>query len=132
MPALDASWKGNRRSFDTVNTKVVLQYPDYRRFLTWVTYPVTKGTLKVLIKYLEKKKFKYEILPEVTYNELKKILRDKEIENLILFGHGDTKGFCLGTNKEFIDYDNFRNSNFPKKKIIHQFHCGNSEEDHSY
>lgn len=73
-----------------------------------------------LIKYLKKNNKSYVIYNKVTSNQLRKIINDKRVNSIFLFGHGERHGIKVGRN-EAVYYCEF--PNHPKKHLIAQFHC---------
>lgn len=73
-----------------------------------------------LIKYLKKKNKSYIVYNKVTSNKLKKIINNKNVGSIFLFGHGERHGIKVGRN-EVVYYCEF--PAHPKKYLIAQFHC---------
>jgi hypothetical protein len=73
-----------------------------------------------LVKYLKKKNKAYRVYNKITSPQLKKIINDKQVKSIFLFGHGERHGFKVGRN-EVVYYCEF--PNHPKKHLIAQFHC---------
>lgn len=73
-----------------------------------------------LVKYLKKKNKSYKIYDKITSNQLKKVIRDKRVSSIFLFGHGQRHGIKVGKD-ELVYYCEF--PSHPKKNLIAQFHC---------
>ncbi len=73
-----------------------------------------------LIKYLKKENKNYRVYNKVTSAQLKRIIKDKRVSSIFLFGHGERHGIKVGRN-EAVYYCEF--PNHPKKHLIAQFHC---------
>lgn len=73
-----------------------------------------------LVKYLKKKDKTYKIYNKINSNKLKKVINNKNVTSLFLFGHGVRHGIKVGRN-EVVYYCEF--PNHPKKDLIAQFHC---------
>lgn len=73
-----------------------------------------------LIKYLKKHNKNYRVYNKITFKKLKKVIYDKNVKSIFLFGHGERHGIKVGRN-ELVYYCEF--PNHPKKHLIAQFHC---------
>jgi hypothetical protein len=73
-----------------------------------------------LIKYLKKENKSYQVYNHVTSDQLKRIINDKKVNSIFLFGHGERHGIKVNRN-EVVYYCEF--PNHPKKYLIAQFHC---------
>ncbi len=76
--------------------------------------------VKRIVKYLKKRKIPYRVYDRVTSNQLKKIINNKNISSIILFGHGQRHGIKVGKD-ETLYYCEFQNP--PKRHLVAQFHC---------
>jgi len=73
-----------------------------------------------LIKYLKQTNKSYVVYDKITSSKLKKVINDKRVKSIFLFGHGERHGIKVGRN-ETVYYCEFPNP--PKKYLIAQFHC---------
>lgn len=73
-----------------------------------------------LVNYLVKNKKPYKVYDYVTRQNLKKIIGDKNVKSIVLFGHGQRHGIRIGRNEMFY-YCELNNPS--KKHLVAQFHC---------
>ncbi len=73
-----------------------------------------------LMKYLNKNNKSYRVYNKITSQKLKKVINDKRVSSIFLFGHGQRHGVKIGRD-EVVYYCEFQNH--PKKHLIAQFHC---------
>lgn len=78
------------------------------------------GAVVKLIKHLKKEGKNYRVYNKITSNQLRKVINDKNVSSVFLFGHGEKHGIKVKRN-EVVYYCEF--SNHPKKHLIAQFHC---------
>lgn len=73
-----------------------------------------------LLKHLNKKEKNYRVYNKITSRKLKKVISDKNVESIFLFGHGNRHGVKVNMD-ETVYYCEFPEA--PKRKIVGQFHC---------
>lgn len=85
----------------------------------------------LLVKYFVKNGIPYRVRECKSAAEFRKIVQDKSVGVLWLFGHGRIGRFGI-TDKETIFYSEFKDElyhDLPKKIAVYQFHC--NQEDNS-
>lgn len=83
--------------------------------------PIFAPSEKKLVQYLYDSNKNYKVYNKVTSSELKKIIMDKNISSLLIFGHGDKHGIQVGKD-EMLFYCDLP-KNVPYRHLFAQFHC---------
>lgn len=82
-----------------------------------------------LIKYFKKRNVKYNILLNISITKFVKIMTDKDIKEIYLFGHGFRYGYCF-KDKNYL-YKNLLKFNIDKKDFIAQLHCNHLDKKYN-
>lgn len=82
--------------------------------------PFSIDSINKLVKYLRENKKPYRVYERVNINEVRRIINNRDVSSVFLFGHGQRHGIKLGRD-EMLYYCEF--DNHPKKDLIAQFHC---------
>ncbi|MHB9019829.1 MAG: hypothetical protein ACYC3G_03090, partial [Minisyncoccota bacterium] len=103
-------------------TVLILGHSNWRDVEFWTKVNFTIGELKPIIKFLELKTPDFSFYPNATFEDVEKIMANKNVREVYFLGHGDCHVFKLSPNQPLY-YCDFNNEKY-KKDYIHQVHCG--------
>ncbi len=106
---------------------VILGRNNFFKLEGWLkaSFP-TNDQIILLIELLKKSKKGFSFYLDVSIEEAEKIMRNSDIKEIYLLGHGDSVTFELGTDIT-LHYHKFDDFEKYKKDLVHQLHCGNPD-----
>jgi energy-coupling factor transporter transmembrane protein EcfT len=101
---------------------VVLGRYNWFKMEAWVKPNFFKDEIALLVKLLESKRQNFSFYPDANFEDVEKIMSNRNIKEVYFFGHGDSHTFQL--NNDYIlyycDFNDFKYG----KEFVHQVHCG--------
>lgn len=101
---------------------LVLAHSDWTKLDAWIRPNYFLSEIKVLVRYLQKKKQNFSFYTHATMDDVEKIMKDKNVKEVYFVGHGSSHVFQLRTD-EILYYCEFNNPAYGKE-YVHQVHCG--------
>jgi hypothetical protein len=101
---------------------VVLGHSDWTKLEEWTKPNSSLKELKLLVKYLETKKQDFSFYPKANFEDVEKIMSNKNIKEVYFLEHGSSHVFQLNTD-DILYYCEFNNERYGKD-YVHQVHCG--------
>jgi hypothetical protein len=101
---------------------IVLAHSDWTKLEAWVKPNYFVSEIKVLVRYLQKKKQNFSFYTHATMADVESIMRDQNVREVYFVGHGSSHLFQLKTD-EILYYCEFNNPMYGKD-YVHQVHCG--------
>ena len=88
----------------------------------WIEPSVSLGEIKPIVKYLKLINRDFSFYINVDFEDVEKIMSNKEIREVYFVGHGNSHVFELNTDNSLY-YCDFNDEKY-EKDFVHQIHCG--------
>ncbi|MFA5994132.1 MAG: hypothetical protein WC823_04180 [Parcubacteria group bacterium] len=125
IPITNFRLKRYLRSFNTnkpSHTVIILAHSDWNMLEAWIKPNFWMSEIKLLTKYLQKKGNEFSFYTQATQNDVRNIMHNEKVREVIFYGHGTSHMFQL-CNDDILYYCEFGNGKYTKD-FVHQFHCG--------
>ena len=104
-------------------TVIILGQSDWLELEGWLKPNFFKNEIESLVRYLNAKGQNFSFYTHAKFDDIEKIMSNKDIKEVYFFGHGDSHVFQLNTD-EILYYCEFNNPDKYGKEFVHQVHCG--------
>lgn len=112
----------NFKQNESTHAAVILAHSDWYKLEAWIKPNFFLGEIKWLVKYLKRKGDDFSFFAKVTQDDVRLIMSDPLIKEVIFYGHGTSHMFQL-CNDDILYYCEFSDGKYAKE-LVHQFHCG--------
>lgn len=101
---------------------IILGQSNWFKLKAWIEPSVSLGEIKPIVKYLKLINRDFSFYINVDFEDVEKIMSNKEIREVYFVGHGNSHVFELNTDNSLY-YCDFNDEKY-EKDFVHQIHCG--------
>jgi len=104
---------------------IILGHSDWTKLEAWIKPNSALREITLLVQQLKLKRQNFSFYPKATLVDVEEIMKNKDIKEVYLLGHGSSHLFQLSTD-DILYYCEFNSPQY-KKEFVHQIHCGTED-----